>query len=198
MKTLLAAALLVLPRALLGQPGVSPNSPGAVGIVQPNVPTPTPTRSAGGSAFAAAAGSAKATAPALLHLDGQIRHLGCGSPLEFEIVVSNKGTGPFAGGADLHVAGPPLSHSPGGGFVRVSVPALAAGASQTFHLKAPPPVKVDCLAPQKFLATLTPGPNLVQPHPQWDREAVELSTTPPTNCSATSSFQHLRNWDPRM
>jgi hypothetical protein len=59
MKTLLAAALLVLPQALLGQPGVSPNSPGAVGIAQPNVPTPTPTRAAGAAAFSAAAGQVK-------------------------------------------------------------------------------------------------------------------------------------------
>jgi hypothetical protein len=197
MNTRLAAALVLLPFTALGQSGVSPNNPGAVGIAKPNVPSPTPTRATGAAAFSAAAGQVKPPAPALLHLDAQVRHLACGTPLEFEIVVSNRGTGPFSGGADLHVSGPPLNQAPIGGFIRISVQALAPGASQTFHLKAPPPVKVDCVAPQKFLATLTPGANLIQPHPQWDRDAVEVTTTPPTNCSATSGFRHVRGWDPR-
>jgi hypothetical protein len=193
MKTRLAAALLVLPLTLLGQSGVSPSNPGAVGVTKPNVPIPTPTRATGAAAFSAAAGQVK-PAPALLHLEGQIRHLGCGTPLEFEIVVSNQGTGPFAGGADLHVGGAALSQPPYTGYVRGTVPPLAAGASRVFHLTAGPhPLKIDCVAAQKFLATLTPGPNLVQPHPQWDRWAVELSTNPPTNCSATSSFRHQRD-----
>lgn len=194
-----AAALLVLPFALLGQSGVSPNNPGAVGIVKPNVPTPTPTRATGAAAFSAAASQVKPPEPPLLQLDGQIRHLGCGTPLEFEIVVSNRGTGPYSGGADLHVGGAALSHPPHTGYVRAAVPPLAAGASHVFHLNTgPSPLKIDCVAPQKFLATITAGANLVQPYPRWDRTAVELTTTPPTNCSATSGFRHLRDWDPRM
>ncbi len=142
--------------------------------------------------------AAKAPAPPLLHLEGQIRHLACGTPLEFELVVSNRGPGPFPGGAEVHVAGPALNQPPHlEGLVRVVLPALAPGASQTFHLKADP-VKIDCVKAQTFVATVTAGPIVTQHSPQWDREAVELKTTPPTNCSATSSFRHLPHWDPKL
>ena len=166
--TFLAATLLAAAPALLAQSGT--------GVMPARPPTP-PT----------------------LHLEGHIGHLGCGNPLEFEVVVSNRGAGSYSGGADLHVAGTTLNRPPHAGYVRVAVPPLAAGASHVFHLNTDPnPLKIDCVAAQKFVATLTPGANVLTPHPQWDRQAVELTTTPPTNCSATSSFRHLRDWDPRM
>ncbi len=171
--TLLAATLLAAAPALLAQ--------------------------AGKGVLSVPGNSARPAAPPLLHLEGHINHLQCGAPLEFEIVVTNRGAGTFPGGADLRVSGATLARPPHEGFVRVTVPPLGTGASQVFHLNTSPnPLKVDCVAAETFLVTLTPGPNAMQPLPQWDREAVELTMTPPTNCSATSSFRHLPHWDPRM
>ena len=175
-----AAALLLATPLLLGQaPNAPPKAPAP--NIRPAAPPATPTPPS-----------------ALLHLDGSVTNLGCGKPLEFDITVKNVAGVPFAGGADLHVAGPALNHPPYlEGLVRVPVPALAAGATQAMHVTAPP-VKVDCAAVQTFVATLTPGANLLTPHPQWDRDALELSTTPPTNCSATQGSRRLPHWDPRM
>jgi hypothetical protein len=197
-KTALAATLLALPAALLlGQSGVSPSNPGAVGIAKPNVPSPTPTRATGAAAFSAAAGQVKPPAQPLLHVEGRVTNLGCGKPLEFDIVVKNVAATPFAGGANLRIGGTALNRPPQlEGYVRAEVPAISARGSQTVHLTGSP-VKVDCLVPRTFVVVLTPGVNLLQPHPRWDREAVELTTTPPTNCSATGGSSRLPHWDPR-
>jgi hypothetical protein len=59
-------------------------------------------------------------------------------------------------------------------------------------------VKVDCVAPRTFGVTLTSGVNNLQPHPAWDRDALELTTTPPTNCSATGGSARQPHWSPKI
>ena len=182
MKTTLATALLFSSSLLYGQVPNVASAPNLAGV-----PRPTPTRPPAGAA-----------APPVLHVGGNITNLGCGHPLEFDIVVSNTSSTSFSGGANLRIAGPGLNHPPQlEGSIHAGVGPIGGSSSQTFHLTASP-VRVDCAAPESFVVTLTPGVNNHMPYPQWDRDALELKTSPPTSCTATGGSQRQPNWSPKL
>ena len=182
-RNVIAAILLFQTPVLFGQ---APNLAGAPNLAAaPKTPT-VPAGSVPGSV---------APRP-VLHIDGHVTNLGCGMHLEFDFVVQNTSSTPFGGSGVLRISGnglkqPPLNNP----IVFVSVGAIGGHASQAIHVKTSV-AKVDCVAPQTFEVTMTQGVNIVQPHPQWDRDALELTTTPPTNCSATGGSSRQPHWSP--
>jgi hypothetical protein len=140
----------------------------------------------------AVAGFARPVPPGALHVEGHVTLATCGRPLEFSLTVQNRSDVAFNGSAAIRVTSDALQADPG--ELRGAFSHLPAHGEQTFKVTSNP-VKTDCVAPRKFLVTLVGQPG-VQPLPAWDHDALELSTTPPTNCQATTSSRRYQ-WNPK-
>lgn len=173
---------LLSPLTLAGAaPGLAPALPAPAPVPAPG-PAPPPIR---------APAPARALA-ASLHLDGVVSSAVCGKRLEFSITVTNSSATPFQGDAWLRISGGTLASDPKfGGPLMSRVVSVPANGQQTFKFVGN---ATDCLSKQTFLAVLLG--NQTGPLAVWDRQAVELTTTPPTDCRATTS-QRKYPWNPK-
>jgi hypothetical protein len=175
-----AAVLLSAAPILLGQaPNAAQKAPAPNVRLAPVPPTPAPPA-------------------AVLHLDGRIVDLACRAPLRIDIVVSNPSATAFGGAATIVIGSAALRTPPENStVVAASVGPIPAHGSQTVTFR-PSRVTVDCAAPQAFVVTMRRGVNDLTSPPEWDRDALTLTTSPPANCSATPGSSRQPHFNPKM
>lgn len=129
---------------------------------------------------------------ASLHLDGAVSSAVCGKRLEFSITVTNSSGTAFQGDAWLRVSGGTLASDPKfGGPLMTRIVSVPANGQQTLKVVGN---ATDCVSKQTYLVVLLA--NQTGPLAVWDKQAVELTTTPPTDCRATTS-QRKYPWNPK-